>query len=145
MFNPIYVTNVLVNNGRDGVVVSQDRELHLSLVMSEILGGTSKRKGTNPEQLLGACLGACLGSTIQAVAKMNNQLIEGIAIRTRVTLGRLDDNGFQLAIQLEFSAQSPSMDQLIPLAHDAMNVSPYMKALRGNVEIQWKVVPYLLD
>ena len=139
MFESIYTAEVTVSEGRNGDAISDDGKLKAQLAMPDALGGPTDRQGTNPEQLFGACFGACLGSTLQAIAKMNEIEVNDLKLISRVILGRLDQNGFQLKLNITIGASAPDKEALALLAKDSFEVCPYAKAIKGNVEIAWEI------
>lgn len=141
LFEPIYKTKISVSGGRNGLAISDDGQLKLQLVMPQALGGKETDPGTNPEQLFAACFGACFGGTLESIAKLQNIKLDNFSVQTTVTLGKVTGNGFNLMIYLELSAENPSTDILKELAEDAFAICTYSKAIRGNVDIIWKVKP----
>lgn len=145
LFEPIYETKISVTGGRNGLVMSDDGLFKLSLSMPQILGGNEGTQGANPEQLFGACIGACLGGTLESIAKLQNIKLHNFSVHTTVTLGRVMGDGFNLMIALQLSAEQPSTEVLHTLAQDAFAICTYTKAIKGNVDIIWKIIPYQLS
>ena len=111
----LYTAKVRTTGGREGLSRSSDGRLDLRLTPP---GGTGD--GTNPEQLFAAGWSACFeGAMLVAARAMNVALPARATIDAEVDL-KSGAEGFSLAARLD--------------------VSPYSKATRGNIEVEVHLV-----
>ena len=97
------------------------------------MGGSGD--GTNPEELFAAGYSACFHSALALVARQEGVPLVDSAVTSEVGLGRGENGGFGLAVELQVSL--PGLEQevaerLIARAHE---VCPYSNATRGNIEV----------
>ncbi|SFI70655.1 peroxiredoxin, Ohr subfamily [Paenibacillus sp. UNC496MF] len=135
----LYTADVTVTGGREGKLASSDGLLNLELRMPKELGGAGGA-GTNPEQLFAAGYAACFESALNLVCRMQKVKVEGTEVRGRVTIGKDDDGGFALAVQLDVTLKGIEQAQAQELAQAAHQVCPYSKATRGNIPVDIRVV-----
>ncbi|MBO7748805.1 organic hydroperoxide resistance protein [Paenibacillus sp. MWE-103] len=135
----LYTADVTVTGGREGKLASSDGILNLELRMPKELGGAGGA-GTNPEQLFAAGYAACFESALNLVCRMQKVKVEGTEVRGRVTIGKDDDGGFALAVQLDVTLKGIEQAQAQELAQAAHQVCPYSKATRGNIPVDIRVV-----
>jgi len=57
-----------------------------------------------------------------------------------VGLGKLDDGGFGLDVELRVSVTGPSRDQAEDLVAKAHRLCPYSRATRGNLDVRITLV-----
>lgn len=125
---------VAVGDGRDGEVRSSDGVLDEQLATPAELGGPGGDK-TNPEQLFAAGYAACFHSALKAAARQAKVRLDGTEVTARVGLGRDDDGGFRLAVELVAhlpGVERTTADELVAAAH---RICPYSNATRGNIEV----------
>ncbi|UXA17737.1 organic hydroperoxide resistance protein [Mycobacterium sp. SMC-4] len=120
--------------GRDGHVKSADGKLDLDTRPPKEMGGSGD--GVNPELLFSAGYSACFLGALRLVAKNEKvTLDEASGITAKVGIGKDDDGGFGLTVEL--IGYLPGLDQ--GAAEDLMNkahgVCPYSKATRGNIDV----------
>jgi lipoyl-dependent peroxiredoxin len=131
----LYTAKTHTTGGRDGSSQSSDGRLEVQLSSP----GTSGR-GTNPEQLFAAGWSACFMSAIGlAAAQKKVSLPADRSIDAEVDLGT-NEGGYVLRARLNVSL--PGLDQAVAkeLVDVAHQTCPYSKAIRGNVDVEIKVV-----
>lgn len=133
-FQPLYTAVASAHGGRTGRVHSDDGLIDLGLAMPTSLGGPGGR-GTNPEQLFAAGYSACFESALRLVARMQKAPLQDASITAHVTIGKTDDGGFGLSVELHgklTGVEKPAAQALMEAAHQ---VCPYSKATRGNIPV----------
>ncbi|GAA2790183.1 organic hydroperoxide resistance protein [Saccharopolyspora taberi] len=121
--------------GRDGKARSSDGILDLDLAVPKEMGGAGG-DATNPEQLFAAGYAACFHGALQVVARRAKADITGSEVTARVGIGRNDEGGFGLEVELSVSLPGLDEAQARKLTEEADQVCPYSNAIRGNVETQ---------
>jgi len=135
MFQPLYTATATAHGGREGKVQTDDGLVSHSLSMPTSLGGKGG-PGTNPEQLFAAGYSACFESALRVVARMQRKPLKDATITARVTIGKTDDGGFGLAVELHGHIEGVSREEAQALMEAAHQVCPYSKATRGNIEVK---------
>jgi lipoyl-dependent peroxiredoxin len=136
----IYSTKATVTGGRAGHAMSEDGALDIDLALPKALGGDGK-SGTNPEQLFAAGYAACFQTALRHVANEKKLTITDSAITATVGLGPRDAGGFGLKVDMDVTLRGVSKkeaEQLISIVHG--NICPYSNAVRGNVDVNIRVV-----
>jgi lipoyl-dependent peroxiredoxin len=136
----IYSTKATVTGGRAGHARSEDGTLDINLALPKELGGDGK-SGTNPEQLFAAGYAACFQTALRHVANEKKLTITDSAITATVGLGPRDAGGFGLKVDMDVTLKGVSKqeaEQLISIVHG--NICPYSNAVRGNVDVNIRVV-----
>lgn len=136
--NALYTAHATATGGREGRVVSDDGTIDLPLSMPKGLGG-SGAAGTNPEQLFASGYAACFGSALGLVARMQKVQTGPVKITANVTIGKGDDGGFGLAVELVGHFADLPKEQAEALMQAAHQVCPYSKATRGNIDVKLSV------
>jgi lipoyl-dependent peroxiredoxin len=134
-FQPLYTAVATAHGGRTGRVVSDDGLIDMSLAMPTSLGGPGG-KGTNPEQLFAAGYSACFESALRRVARLQKSPLQDASITAHVTIGKTEDGGFGLSVELHGKLQGvekPAAQALMEAAHQ---VCPYSRATRGNIPVK---------
>jgi osmotically inducible protein OsmC len=129
-----------VTGGRAGHAASEDGALDINLALPKELGGDGK-SGTNPEQLFAAGYAACFQTALRHVANEKKLTITDSAITATVGLGPRDAGGFGLKVDMDVTLKGVSKqeaEQLISIVHG--NICPYSNAVRGNVDVNIRVV-----
>ncbi|NBD25591.1 organic hydroperoxide resistance protein [Paenibacillus glycinis] len=135
----LYTATVTVNGGREGKLASSDGLLNLDLRMPKELGGAGGA-GTNPEQLFAAGYAACFESALNLVCRTKKVKVDGTQVTGHVTIGKDDEGGFALEVQLDVSLTGVDAALANELAEAAHQVCPYSKATRGNIPVIIRVV-----
>ena len=134
-YQPLYTAVASTHGGRTGHVHSDDGLIDLTLAMPTSLAGPGG-KGTNPEQLFAAGYSACFGSALQLVARLQKVPLQDATITARVTIGKTDDGGYGLSVELHGALQGvdkPAAQALMEAAHQ---VCPYSRATKGNIPVK---------
>jgi Ohr subfamily peroxiredoxin len=121
-------------NGRDGVARSSDGFLDLKL----------PEPHPAAENLFGAAWSACyMGALELAAAQRKVKLPAGLAVDAEIDLNH-DSGSFFLKARLNVSV--PGVDRALAeeLIHAAHGICPYSKAVRGNIEVETKLVEAVL-
>jgi Ohr subfamily peroxiredoxin len=127
-------TAIATASGRDGVAVSSDGKLEVTLAPPKELGGTGA--GTNPEQLFAAGYAACFASALNLVAGRMKVDVSDASVTAEVGLGPNGDGGFALSVVLR--AELPdhiSAEDGEALLEATHQVCPYSNATRGNIPV----------
>ena len=135
MFQPLYTATATAHGGREGKVATDDGQVSHTLAMPTSLGGKGG-PGTNPEQLFAAGYSACFESALRLVARMQRKPLKDAAITARVTIGKTDDGGFGLAVELHGKIDGVSHEEAQALMEAAHQVCPYSRATRNNIEVK---------
>ncbi|MBV9488225.1 MAG: organic hydroperoxide resistance protein [Verrucomicrobia bacterium] len=138
---PLYTAVATATSGRDGHTQTSDEIINLDLSVPKELGGAGKPGTSNPEQLFAAGYAACFAGAVAFAASQRKIKIGTPQVTSRVTIGKADDGGFGLAVELQ--AHIPDVDrsqaeELVQEAHQ--KVCPYSKATRNNVDVKLTVV-----
>lgn len=135
----LYSTEALsVGEARNGRAYLADHSLDFDLAMPKELGGSGE--GANPEQLFALGYAACFHSALKLVASQAKADTTDSSVGARVSLGKNDADGFELAVALEVSLPNVPMNDARELAQKAHEVCPYSNATRGNIEVTVDVV-----
>lgn len=136
---PLYTAAALATGaGRDGHVRSADGLIDTDLASPKELGGTGG--APNPELLFAAGYAACFHSALQLVARNQKADLGDSSVGAQVSIGKLDNGGFGLAVELEVVIPGQPLEQAQALADQAHQVCPYSNATRGNIEVNVRVV-----
>ncbi|WP_194818095.1 organic hydroperoxide resistance protein [Nocardia sp. XZ_19_385] len=132
--NTLYTAEALATgDGRNGHARTTDGKVDVDLTSPKELGGSGE--GTNPEQLFAAGYAACFHGALRLVGKNDGVNVDDSAVGTKVSLGKNDAGGFQLAVVIEVTLPNLSRDEAQALADKAHQVCPYSNATRGNIDV----------
>lgn len=136
---PIYTAAALATGaGRAGHVRSQDGLIDTDLAIPQEMGGTGG--APNPEVMFAAGYAACFHSALQMVARGERADLGDSSVGAQVSIGKLANGGFGLAVELEVVIPGQPLDKAEALAAKAHEVCPYSNATRGNIEVVINVV-----
>lgn len=135
---PLYTATAHAHGGREGRVRSDEGTIDLPMTMPKSLGG-SGAPGANPEMLFAAGYAACFESALRLVARMQKIRLDDVSVTARVTIGKTDDGGFGLAVELRGAFKGLAREAAEALMQAAHQVCPYSRATRGNVEVSLAV------
>lgn len=124
--------------GRDGHVRSEDDRIDMDTRPPKEMGGSGE--GTNPEQLFAAGYAACFLSAMHGVGKRMGLDTTDAQVSASVGIGKRDDGGFGLAVELDIFAPNVAPERRQQVAEAAHGVCPYSNATRGNVEVTLTLV-----
>ncbi|GAB2679735.1 organic hydroperoxide resistance protein [Nocardia goodfellowii] len=132
--NTLYTAEALATgDGRNGHARTSDGKVEVDLTSPKELGGSGT--GTNPEQLFAAGYAACFHGALRLVGKNDGANVDDSAVGAKVSLGKNDAGGFQLAVEIEVTLPNLSREQAQALADKAHQVCPYSNATRGNIDV----------
>jgi lipoyl-dependent peroxiredoxin len=132
----LYTARTHTTGGREhGAARSSDGQLEIRLSPPG-----SGRPGTNPEQLFAAGWSACFEGALGFAAQFKKvALPPETAIDAEVDLCR-NDSGFFIQARLNVSLPGLERELAQALVDIAHQNCPYSKAIRGNVEVEIKLV-----
>ena len=136
--SPLYTATATAQGGRNGRVRSSDGVVDMPLAMPKELGGAGGAV-TNPEQLFAAGYAACFESALRLVAGMAGKNVKDASITASATIGKTQDGGFALAVELKGKMPGLSKEEAEQLMHTAHTVCPYSKATAGNIDVKLSV------
>ena len=134
----IYTAVATTKGGRNGTSKTSDGSLDLKLAIPKEMGGAGG--GPNPEQLFACGYSACFGSSIELAAKMQKKTVKEIEVTARVSLGPREKEGFQLAVDLDVRLPGVPRAEAEALVAEADKICPYSYSIKGNVQVNLKVI-----
>jgi lipoyl-dependent peroxiredoxin len=135
-----YSATATAKGGRAGHARSSDGAPDVTLTIPKELGADG-RLGTNPEQMFAAGYAASFQSALHHVAAQQKTKIGDTSITATVGLGPRDVRGFGHNVDMEVSisgVERADAQGLVDYVHSV--VCPYSNAIRGNVEVNIRVV-----
>lgn len=134
----LYTAQATATGGRNGKVKSSNGVLDVEVRMPKALGGASDDY-TNPEQLFAAGYAACFDSALNLVVKQSKLAAGETTVTAAVTIGKLDNGGFGLAVEMLVHVPGVQQDVAEQLVKKAHEVCPYSNATRGNIKVDFTV------
>ena len=135
----LYTAEATATGGRRaGRARSADGELDVRIAPPKEVGGPGG--ATNPEQLFAAGYAACFDNSLTLIARWEKLQVEQTSVTALVGLGRLDEGGFELDVELRVSVTGVSRDQAEDLVAKAHRLCPYSRATRGNLDVRITLV-----
>lgn len=132
----LYTAKIHTTGGRDGASRSDDGRLDVKQS-----GPGSPGTGTNPEQLLAAGWSACYLSAMQLIAgKKNVKFPPDGAVDAEVDLCNSGPGEYFLRARMNVSMPGVDRNVAQEIAEGAHHICPYSKAMKGNIEVQTRVV-----
>lgn len=135
---PMYTAVVTATGGRNGKIVSDNGILNLEVRSPKALGGANDDY-TNPEMLFAGGYAACFDSALNLVMRQQRIRTSETTVTAEVSIGKLDNGGFGLAVTLSVNIPQVSPEQAQELVEKAHQVCPYSNATRNNIEVTFKV------
>jgi len=135
-----YVATARTTGGRNGHVETSDGLIKFDLSVPKELGGPGKTGAANPEQFFAAGYSACFGSAVEYLARQEKLPVTGVTVTAMVTIDS-NETGFFLAVHLQTHVAGVDRaiaEGLVNRAH--LEVCPYSKATRGNIQVALEVV-----
>jgi osmotically inducible protein OsmC len=134
----LYTAEATATGGRrNGRARSADGELDVRIAPPKEVGGPGG--ATNPEQLFAAGYAACFDNSLTLIARREKLPVE-TSVTALVGLGKLDDGGFGLDVELRVSVAGVPRDQAEELVAKAHRLCPYSRATRGNLDVRITLV-----
>lgn len=131
----LYTTAATATGGRNGQVKSQNGLLDIEVRYPKALGGAND-DFLNPEMLFAAGYSACFDSALNLVIK-NAKITTGTTtVTANISLGKNENQGFQLAAKLDVHVPGVDLETVKDLAEKAHQICPYSNATRGNMEVE---------
>jgi len=130
----IYTATVTATGGRDGHVQSPDKLVNFDLRFPRALGGANDNY-LNPELLFAAGYSACFDSALNRIIKMEKITTGTTGVTAHVSLGKLDESRFGLAVDLEIEIPGVDHTKAEELVQKAHAICPYSNATRGNIDV----------
>lgn len=135
-----YRATASATGGRDGKAATKDGSFTVNLSTPKELGGAGG-PGNNPEQLFAAGYSACFIGAMKFVASQGGPKVPAdTTVTTTVGIGPRSEGGFGLAVEMEVSLPGVDRAEAEALVEKAHQICPYSNSIRGNVEVQTKVV-----
>ena len=134
----LYTTSVTAQGGRDGHVKSENGILEMDVRTPKALGGASD-DFANPEMLFAAGYSACFDSALNLVIKKSKIETGETTVKAKVSIGRIENGGFGLAVELDVNVPGVSLEEAQSLTEQAHQVCPYSNATRNNIEVKLAV------
>jgi osmotically inducible protein OsmC len=130
----LYTAEALTTgDGRNGHARSSDGKLDVELSIPKEMGGSGV--GTNPEQLFAVGYAGCFHSALRGIGRQDKADVSDSAVGARVSIGKLDNGGFGLSVELEITLPNVDHATALQLTEKAHQVCPYSNATRGNIEV----------
>ena len=132
----LYTAEALATgDGRNGHTKTVDGFVDLDLKVPEGMGGPGG--AANPEDLFAAGYAACFHGALKKVASLEESKpdLTDSSVGAKVSIGKLDEGGFGLAVDLEVIIPNMEQDAAQALADKAHQVCPYSNATRGNIPV----------
>lgn len=133
--------------GRNGHTRSDDGLVSVDLTIPKSFGGAGREGATTPEHLFAAGYAACFGSAVEHFAAQKGWLkgppgrkSEAIQIEAAVGIGPNEQGGFGLSVTLTATLTGVSQAEAQEVVDAAHQICPYSNAVRGNVDVELKVV-----
>jgi len=136
----LYTTHAIATGGRNGHTRSADGLVDVELSMPKAMGGAGRPGATTPEDLFAAGYAACFGSAVDFCSRQLKLAPGSISIKATVGIGRRDEGGLALAVDLEATIGGLAKDDAERLVAAAHQVCPYSNATRGNIDVTLHVV-----
>ena len=132
--NKIYTATVTATGGRNGHVQSPDKLVNFDFRFPKALGGANDNY-LNPELLFAAGYSACFDSALNRIIKMEKVKTGTTIVTAHVSLGKMDEFRFGLAVDLEIEIPGVDYTKAKELAQKAHAICPYSNATRNNIEV----------
>jgi len=135
--NALYKATARTHGGRNGHIETSDGLLRLDLSMPKELGGHGG--GTNPEELFASGYAACFESAMELLARKEKLPLQESSILSQVSLYPTPEHGFKLGVEMHIYIVGLNQKEAEELVIKADKICPYSNAIRGNVDVDFKV------
>lgn len=135
----LYTAEATTTGGRMGEVTSSTKAIDTKLSVPKALGGDGGSY-TNPEELFAAGYSSCYGSALQQVADKNKIDLGNFSVTATVTLGKNDEDDYQLAVILDSYLPTLDIETGEKLVNEAHEVCPYSRATRDNIDVTLNIL-----
>jgi len=130
----LYTAKATATGGRNGHIRSEDGSLDVDVRTPGSLGGP-KGEYLNPEILFAGGYAACFDSALAVMIKAEKVAVGTTSVTAEVSLGKMDNGGYNLEITLEVEVPGVERSVAEDLVNKAHQVCPYSNATRGNVQV----------
>ncbi|MDP2853369.1 MAG: organic hydroperoxide resistance protein [Smithellaceae bacterium] len=137
----LYTANAVATGGRNGHTQSDDGLVSVNLSIPKAMGGPGREGATTPEHLFAAGYAACFGSACEFMSRMLKLIPKSIEVKCAVGIGANDEGGFGLTVDLEAKVAGLSQEDAEKVVAAGHKACPYSNAIKGNVDVNIKVVP----
>ena len=134
----MYASKVTATGGRNGKFNSEDGLLSMESRLPKELGGEGG-DFTNPEQLFAATYATCFNGALDLVISQEGVKAGTTSVAATIGIGKQAD-GLGLCAIIEASIPDVDKAQAQELLEKAHQVCPYSKAIKGNVEVELKLI-----
>lgn len=131
----IYTARATATGGRNGQIKSVDGALKAEIRAPKEMGGPTGIY-LNPETLFAAGYAACFDSALNRQARLEKMPIGITTVTASVSIGKLANGGFGLAVVLEVEIPELDKARAEALVNKAHEICPYSNATRGNIDVQ---------
>ena len=131
----LYTAKAIATGGRNGHVKSSNGALDADVRVPKEMGGPSGAY-LNPEIMFAAGYAACFDSALSLIIRNEKVQAGTTTVTADVSIGKLDNGGFGLAVTLEVEVPGVEKAMAAELVNKAHQVCPYSNATRGNVEVE---------
>ena len=131
----IYTARATATGGRNGQIKSVDGALKAEIRAPKEMGGPTGIY-LNPETLFAAGYAACFDSALNRQARLEKMPIGITTVTASVSIGKLANGGFGLAVVLEVEIPGLDKARAEALVNKAHEICPYSNATRGNIDVQ---------
>lgn len=136
---PLFTAHATSTGGRNGHTSADDGLISVDLSVPKAMGGPGKPNTTTPEHLFAAGYAACLGGAIDYQANQLKLKPTSLEVKPGVTIGKSDDGGFGLAVELDVTVGGLSEEDAKKIVEAGHAFCPYSKAIKGNVDVTLNV------
>ena len=136
---PLFTAHATSTGGRNGHTQADDGLISVDLSVPKAMGGPGKPNTTTPEHLFAAGYAACLGGAIDYQANHLKLRPSSLEVTPGVTIGKSDDGGFGLAVELDVKVGGLSEEDAKKIVEAGHAFCPYSKAIKGNVDVKLNV------
>jgi len=130
----LYTAKATATGGREGQVKSADGALDINVRIPKEMGGPAGSY-LNPEILFAGGYAACFDSALNLIIKMEKVTAGTTAVTAEVSLGKMENGAYTLAVTLEVEIPDLDKAKAEELVQKAHQVCPYSNATRGNIEV----------
>lgn len=134
----LYTAKATATGGRNGHVRSADGALDAEVRPPKSMGGPEGNY-LNPETMFAAGYAACFDSALNSIIRSERVQTGTTNVTSEVSIGKLDQGGYGLAVVLEIEIPGVEKSQAEDLVNKAHRICPYSNATRGNIDVQLSV------
>ncbi len=134
----LFTARATATGGRNGHAKADDGLINVDLSVPKAMGGPSKPNTTTPEHLFAVGYAACLGGAIEHQARVLKVPATSVDVKSAVSIGQSEDNGFGLAVDLDVTVHGVTQEDAEKVVEAGHAFCPYSKAIKGNVDVTIK-------